>query len=219
MEDKPGEITQILKESLQPDTPGILVFEEYWCPISIISVTNEHLRISKPAIIDKLYIGAVVQIELCSSHGCLVFHTDVLEIPELALEGIVLAYPRELSNVFVRKYWRLAVNLPVLLKPHAHPQKIKGTALNISAGGMLVELPRVVTLELGDSLDISLTLPSVGNLPSVDMQLVGTVTHIAVQEDKGRISIRFVGMFPDDEEKINKFVVYNLRKSCPSLKI
>lgn len=208
----------LLNEALQPNTPGILVYEDYWCPISIISATGDTIRITKPAIGDRLYVGAVVQVELCSSQGCLVFNTQVLEIPELAIEGILLAYPRDWNNVCLRKFWRLTVNLPVILKPQAHPQKLRATALNISAGGMLVELP-CLPLELADTMDILLTLPDTPNQPPIDMKLMGTITHIAVQEDKMRVSLKFVGMFPDEEEKINKFVIYTLRKSCPTLKV
>ncbi len=208
----------LLNELLLPNTPGILVHEECWSPISIISATECAIRISRPAIGDRLYVGAVVQVELCSSQGCLVINTEVLEIPELAIEGIVLAYPRNLNNICLRKYWRVTVNLPVILKPQAHPQKLRATALNISAGGMLVELP-CLPLELADTLDISLTLPGVANQPPIDMKLMGSITHIAVQENKMRVSLKFVGMFPDEEERINNFVVYTLKKSCPTLKV
>ncbi|MCX8066172.1 MAG: PilZ domain-containing protein [Candidatus Hydrogenedentes bacterium] len=218
MNNTSSEILNTLKETLKPDTPGILVFEDYWCPISVISVTENHIRISKPLIVDKMYVGAGVALELCSSRGCLVFHTYVIEIPEMTIDGIVLDYPQDPGNIFLRKYWRLSVNLPVILKPMAHPQRLKGKILNISAGGILVET-QPIEVGINTPVDIFFTLPPVGTSLKEDMQLVGSVTHIVRQEDKLKLSLKFVGMFPDDEQKINKFVVSMLRNSCPMLNI
>lgn len=211
-------IEEVITEALKPGTPGILVFESYWCPVSIISITEKHIRISRPVVVDRMYVGARVHLELCSSRGCLIIDTEVLEVPEVAIEGIVLAYPKELNKIFLRRFWRILVNIPVILKPHAHPINLRGIILNISAGGMLVEIPRT-ELNISDAVDIFLTLPGFDTFAPIEMQLVGSVTHISLEEEKLKVSLKFIGMFPDDEKKINDYVIATLRKSCPTLQI
>jgi len=212
-----SQIQKALEEALKPGTMGILSYEENLCPVTVISVAEEHVRISSGSMLSRLFSGMDVHLELCCSQGCLVLATEVLEVSHSFSEGVLLAFPTSPTGMFLRHFWRIPVNIPAEIKPHAHPHKIKVIIRNISAGGMLVESPE--TLEIGDSADIFFSLKGAKWEKETPFHLVGSITQVALSESPNRIGIRFVGMFPDDENKINKFVLRTIRETCPKLQI
>lgn len=211
------EIEKSLKNILKSGAIGILVFEGRMCPITVWSVTDKHIRVSRVNIVNELFIGAQVSLELCSNQGCLVLQTEVIEIPESPDEGILLRFPDMTSHIFLRQFWRLPVNLPVEIKPHAHPRRLKGIIRNISAGGMLISIEE--PLNVGDSVDIFFSLKYPQSGVERHFHLVGSVTHVAVMGAGNQVSLRFVGMDPEDERQINDFVIKTLKASCPRLNI
>ncbi len=215
--DRIKEVGKILKETLKVGAVGVLGVEGKLCPVTVISVTEEHIRVSRGNLAFQIFAGMPVGLELCSNRGCLVIQTEVIDVPESPDEGILLAIPETYSNIFPRQFWRIPVNLPAEIKPHAHPRKIKAIIQNISAGGMLITIEE--PLEVGESIEVFFSLKVSALTKEVFFRLLGSVTHIVVADDKYRVSLKFVGMDPEDERKINEFVIKTLRASCPKLNL
>ncbi len=215
--DRIKEIEQILQETLKTGTVGILSFEGKLCPITVISVTQEYIRVSQTKFSEELFSGMQVALELCSNRGCLVLQTEIIEVSESAEEGILLAIPENLSNIFLRQFWRIPINLPAEIKPHAHPRKIKAIIRNISAGGMLISIEE--PMDVGDSVEVFFSLMHSVTGKQKDFRLLGSVTHVSFIGKENQVSLKFVGMDPEDEEQINEFVIKTLRESCPKLKV
>ncbi len=211
------EIEQVLQETLVIGTVGVIVFEGNLCPVTILSLTKEYIRVTKPNFSDRIFSGIQVALELCSKRGCLVLQTEVIEVSESNGEGIVLAIPGTFTNIFLRRFWRIPVNLPVEIKPHAHPRKIRGLIRNLSAGGMLVVVEE--PLEVGGSVDIYFSLTIYEKSKEKQFHLMGSVTHISFTERDSLVSLKFIGMFPEDEMQINDFVLKILSDSCPKLNV
>ena len=212
-----NQIQKILEETLKPGTVGILSYEENLCPITVLSVIDKYIRVSSGSMLSGLFSGMDVHLELCSSQGCLVLTTEIIEVSDYLSEGVLLSIPTSPRDIFLRRFWRIPINIPAEIKPHAHPHKIKVMIKNISAGGMLVESPE--PLVVGESADIFFSLKGVVGEKETSFQLVGSITQLALSENQNRIGIRFVGMFPDDENKINEFVLRTIRETCPKLQI
>lgn len=215
--DRIKEIEQILQETLKTGTVGILSFEGKLCPITVISVTQEYIRVSQTKFSKELFSGMQVALELCSNRGCLVLQTEIMEVSDSAEEGILLAIPENLSNIFLRQFWRIPINLPAEIKPHAHPRKIKAIIRNISAGGMLIVIEE--SLDVGDSVEVFFSLKHSVTGKERKFRLLGSVTHVSFIGKVNQVSLKFVGMEPEDEEQINEFVIKTLRESCPKLKV
>lgn len=212
-----NQIQKALEETLKPGTMGILSYEENLCPITIMSVADGHVRVSSGSMLSRLFSGMDVHLELCCSQGCLVLTTEVIEVSPSFAEGVLLAMPTSPTSMFLRRFWRIPINIPAEIKPHAHPHKIKVVIKNISAGGMLVESTEL--LEMGDSADIFFTLKGAKWEKETPFHLVGSITHVALNENPTLVGIRFIGMFPDDENKINEFVLRTIRETCPKLQV
>lgn len=215
--DRIKEIEQILQETLKTGTVGILSFEGKLCPVAVISATREHIRVSQTKFSNELFSGMQVALELCSNRGCLVLQTEIIEVPESAVEGILLAIPENVSNIFLRQFWRMPINLPAEVKPHAHPRKIKAMIRNISAGGMFVIIEE--PLEVGDVVEVFFSLKDSITGKERLFRLLGSVTHVSLSGKENQVSLKFVGMDPEDEKQINEFVIKTLRASCPTLKL
>lgn len=211
------EIEKLLQETLKSGTVGVLSFEGKLCPVTIISVTKEHIRVSIATVSNDIFSGMQVSLELCSNRGCLVLQTEIIEVAESAGEGILLSVPESSNNIFLRQFWRLSVNLPAEIKPHAHPRKLKVLIQNISAGGMLIKMEE--PLEVGESVEVFFLLKDFITGKEKPFHLVGSVTHVAFTGVINQVSLKFVGMDPEDEKQINEFVIRTLRASCPKLDI
>ncbi len=211
------EIEKILQETLKSGTMGILTFEGKLCPVTILSTTQHHIRVTGIHHSEEIFSGMQVALELCSNRGCLVLQTEVIEVAETANEGILLAIPESPTNVFLRQFWRIAINIYAEIKPHAHPRKIKALIRNISAGGMLIIINE--PLEVGESVEIFFALKDSIAYKKREFRLVGSVTHVSITGDTYQVSLKFVGMDPKDEKQINEFVIKTLRASCPKLNI
>lgn len=211
------EIEKILQETLKSGTVGILSFEGKLCPVTVLSVTQHHIRVTGVHHLDELFSGMQVALELCSNLGCLVLQTEIIEVTESVNEGILLTIPKNMMNIFLRRFWRIIVNIPAEIKPHAHPRRIKALIRNISAGGMLITMGE--SLEVGESVEIFFTLKDSITGKEREFRLVGSVMHVAFDEKANQISFKFVGMDPEDENYINEFVIRTLRAACPKLDI
>lgn len=211
-------LEKALKEALQVGNVGLLAIEDHICPVTILSVTDSHIRVTNPkGYIQQLAIGLFVSLELCSQQGCLVIQTEIIEIPSSTDEGILLGLPSVPTNVFLRQFWRVPVNLNAQIKPQAHPRKLNVVVKNISSGGLLLETTE--PFEVGETLDISLTLPDPIRNQHKTLTLLGSVQHVTVCDKKVRLSLKFIGMDPSDQQQINEFVSHILRTTCPQLNI
>ncbi len=212
---KKDEIEKILQETLKSGTMGILSFEGKLCPVTVLSVTQHYIRISGAHHSDELFSGMQVTLELCSNRGCLVLQTEIMEVPESADEGILLVLPETQTNIFLRQFWRIPVNISAEIKPHAHPRRIKVLIKNMSAGGMLIAMEE--SLEVGESVEVFFSLKDMVTNKERLFRLVGSVTHVAITGETSQVSLKFVGMEPEDERQINEFVLKALKTSCPKL--
>ncbi|MGC8739674.1 MAG: PilZ domain-containing protein [Candidatus Hydrogenedens sp.] len=215
--DRKKEIEQILQETLKTGTIGVLSFEGKLCPVTIISVTRGYIRISQTKFSNELFSGMQVALELCSNRGCLVLQTEIIEVSDSAEEGIVISIPESLSSIFLRQFWRMPINLPAEIKPHAHPRKIRAIVHNISAGGMLISIEE--PLEVGESVEVFFSLRHFVTGKEQWFHLLGSVTHVLFTGKENKVSLKFVGMDPEDEKQINEFVIKMLRASCPKLNV
>ncbi|HOK10305.1 MAG TPA: PilZ domain-containing protein [Candidatus Hydrogenedens sp.] len=215
--DRTKEIEYVLREALKTGTVGVISIEGKLCPVTVISVTSDYIRVTRTNLADGLFSGMQVALELCSNRGCLVLQTEIIEVPESADEGIVLAIPKNTLNIYLRRFWRISVDIPAEVKPHAHPRKIKAIIRNISAGGMLITIEE--TLEIGESVDVFFTLKYSAIEKEKTFCLVGSVTHVSFSGKENQVSLKFVGMDPEDEKQINEFVIKTLRTTCPKLEV
>lgn len=102
-----------------------------------------------------------------------------------------------------RRYGRLAVNLPVILRHGG--RLIPATALNISSGGMYIQVDR-------SQISSSRPVEVIFDLDDADrdISMRGQVIRIEDIEDQKGIGVQFTNLFSLSHKAVNEYVKQHL---------
>jgi len=114
---------------------------------------------------------------------------------ETAWEGVCVPANERTSGTERRRWPRLPLAIPVFVRSQAEPEKEFlefATALNVSAGGMLVAVRRSLASAAQVSLEIpSAPLAALANLPAVIRSLRAKVLRMEHAEGYNLIGLKF----------------------------
>lgn len=102
-----------------------------------------------------------------------------------------------------RRYTRLDVKLPVILRHSG--RIIPATALNISSGGMYLEVDKSQIIN-GSPVEVILDLDSVNR----DVSMRGQITRVEDMDDQKGIGVQFTNIFSLSHKTVQRYVNENL---------
>lgn len=156
--------------------------------------------------------GMLVHLEFHDKNGYASYETEVVRSPREPGDGLLLKRPSAYQTTSHRLDWRVPADIEAQFKVHAHPRRIKGRVLNMSVGGLLIESR--ARLSIDDSLDLELTLPGPHRIDTV-----GQVVFSSPVEDAAsgvhRHGVRFVGLEPENQHAIIRYIRNFLRATYP----
>jgi c-di-GMP-binding flagellar brake protein YcgR len=112
-----------------------------------------------------------------------------------------------------RKYFRIAVNLPVEYWPMNGSKSSPGNTVDISIGGLLLSLPEAI--EVGQNLGLSLFFDAGFHLISIEakVEVVWRDRHAGNGRDH-KVAVKFVDISAEDRERLKRYVnnFYGLKR-------
>ena len=104
-----------------------------------------------------------------------------------------------------RKHQRFPANFPVRVKVWAGGESQAGTCLNLSQGGLLVEVAEL--LPRGTRVLVSLDLQKVGKFVCVQADVVWDLDFSPEAGTRPSMGLRFTGMDEEAETLLNQMIV------------
>ena len=178
------------------------VGKEYFLS-TIESVSGKFLEVSVPSK-DFPPPGMRVSMDFHDDDGCTVYKTQVVRGPTEQRRSVRLERPIPPRRITHREYTRAEATLPIRFREMGTVTYHQGTAVNLSAGGVL--LKTTATHEFQKMLEMELALP--GN-PLLNV--LGQIVHKAEQLDgpDGRMSLygcKFVRLDRRERKVITQYV-------------
>jgi len=154
------------------------------------AVPGQMLIIEEPLFsLNERFAGLSAEFVCAYLHGNHLFKFKSKFIKHLFKNVIGIDYPIEVDRVQIRSSTRIPINIETEVVLGTRDGTISGRMADISEGGCLLELPKLIHTQSGSQFNLSFTLPdnrSIDNLACAVMR----VRHLS---DKTIVGVRFSG--------------------------
>jgi len=190
---------------------------------TVLERSDFHIYIKTP-VTGKAYLDfsqnmpAGVAVEVYNPRrGKIKFTSKIVGQEWLKDNRIKIAYPNKIRCIQLRRHYRIEVALPAVFSL-IDKEKIAGdlsvsepglsaVCENISEGGALMVLNKLISMQVGSYLNIKIKLP-----PNFTIRVRGEVIHIELARGKCGLGVEWVSMESKGRELLRRFIFSELGK-------